>query len=674
MATKTLFSTPRAVQTIELLAPILGAFLCAHALTAEQDGVGELVFVRPVSSEKVLLLRLALIFGFVFAVLAPAFVLYVIGIDDFPLGMVILATLPSVLALSLLAMVLASTLRHPLLGFAGAGAFWALDLALGGYFNPLVSLHGYADYTAGRDMSEQWILNKTVLLAVSALLYVLQRRVLGTPAPPRRWSAAVRGVALTVALAVAYVASGAACKMGYGLAHERDLGYHARAWYQRQFGGYGPIPVARMFGRAFVLYVQAEPEREGQLGHMGGRTLMTRVDVGRMREVVERFPDSMWADNAQFEIANAARKQLSGTHWVVAAYQPGNQPPRVARIAEDLTAAAGEFQSLADRYPESPFAPLALAQRAAIGLRLLDLEMARQSFERLLETEARGPEMLEAGMSMSAVHLREGASEQALRAAEAAGGAAPWDRRAEALLAAARAVHQSRDMARARERYQQARAAAEDAVERAIRGEKTPSSIAKSELFERMNAVMRECDRFLDGQTKPPAVLPRGVQVSGQVAALDLDMPPARVAIGREQSRAGLPSPFLAGPAVSAATDGDGAFRLEEAPPGLYRTAAVAVQVPADSPDPAFGQFSLPLRIGGAPVEIPPVSVSAASSQPPPPPQEGAIGPRLRQPEGTEDTGRRWGRRGGSGTGDRGGRTMRRGGGGSRGGGRGGRR
>jgi hypothetical protein len=323
-----------------------------------------------------------------------------------------------------------------------------------------------------------------------------------------------------------------------------------------------------------------------------------------------------------------------------------------------------------DRYPESPFAPLALAQRAAIELRVLDFPVARGSFEQLLETGARGPEMLEAGMSMSAVYLREGASEQALRAAETAAGAAPWDRRAEALLAAARAVHQSGDAAGARERYQNARGAAESAVERAIRGEKTPSSIAKSALFERMNAVMRACDRFLDGRGQPPPTLPRGTKVSGHIGVPDFGMSPVRVAIGRVHTAGGLPSPFLEGPAVSVAADDEGAFRLEGVPPGLYHTAAIAAQVPADCPDLTFAQFPLPLRIGEAPVEIPPVAISAAS---PPPPQGNAI--RLRAPEGTGDTLQRSGRRGGGRAGGRGGRTLSRGAGDrSRGGGRGGRR
>ena len=119
MATATLFSPTRAAQTIELLAPILGAFLCAHILAPEQDGVGELVFVRPISIERVLLLRLAVIFAFVLVVLIPAFVIYQVGIDDFPLALTIVSAAPSVLFLSLLAMALASATRHPLIGFGG---------------------------------------------------------------------------------------------------------------------------------------------------------------------------------------------------------------------------------------------------------------------------------------------------------------------------------------------------------------------------------------------------------------------------------------------------------------------------------------------------------------------------------------------------------------------------
>jgi tetratricopeptide (TPR) repeat protein len=611
IATKTLFNAGAAAQTVELLAPILAAFLCAHALAAEQDGVGELVFVRPVSVEKVLLLRLAVIFCFVFAVLTPAFVIYLIGIDDLALGTTLLAAVPSMLFLSLLAMDLASAFRNPMLGFAGAGAFWAIDVTVGGYFNPLVSLQAYARFVGAEDMSEQWLLSKAVLLVLAGLLYVWQRRMLGTPPAPRRWTAAVRTAIAVALLALAYVTSGAAYKVAYGISHEGEMGYRARLWYQRQFSGYGPIPVAWMFGKAFPLYVQAEVRRDVPLADAGGRSLISRVDLDRMRSLVTRFPDSVWADNAQFEIASAAARRTDAGQWSVAAYQAGRADPTLIRVAEDVDGAAEEYQALVDRYPESPFAPLALAQRAAIGLRVLDFDMARSAYGRLVEQHPESAESYRAGMDMGALLLREGAFEEARQAAEVAAQLGPWDTRPEALLLAAEAVHGSGDEARAREHYQRARDAAVRAYDRAVAAEKIPSDMAKHELFERLDAVVHICEAALAGRGSIPTALPAEAEVVGRLVRDGAGVAGARVAIGRSPSEAGLPSPFVEGPAASAVTDEEGRFDLGPLPRGSYDAAAVAVPVGRDDPGAIVRGLAIPLEVDDSPITLSPIEVGS---------------------------------------------------------------
>ncbi len=605
MATAVAVSAPRAAQTIELLAPILCAFLCSHALAPEERGVGELVFVRPVSIEKVLLLRLCIIFAFVLAVLAPVFSVFTAKAPAFSPGLTILAAVPSVLALSVLAMTVASLMRNPMLGFAAAGVFWALDVLVGGYFNPLVTLHGYAGFLAGREMSELWKLNKGILVLIAGLLYVWHRRILTRPPAPRRWTAAVRAGAAIVLLLVTYVASGAVLKVTYGMRHEHELKHRTRMWYQQQFRGYGPIPVAWMFGPAFVQYVQAELDRDRPLAERG-EGLLTQVDIASMSRIVERYPHSAWADNAQFEIATHAGRQQLREPWILLA--SGQRGERLATIliGDDIESAAREYQLLAKRYPGSPLAPVALEEQAAIGLRLLDFETARGAYEQLIADYPDAPESCEAGLALAVLYLRSGTPEGALRAADVAARAAPWDRKAQALVLSGRAAHRAGDSTAARERYQRALSAARDTIERSTRGDKTPSRIPKAEVFTTNNAVIAEAESALAGRMRPlPRPLTTG-HVRGRVLVDGVTARPVRVALGARPSAEGLPSPFAEGPGVTGEVEHDGSFDLPAVPSGRYDVIACALRGPHGAPrwqlsgpvppiDIAQGEFELPL-------------------------------------------------------------------------------
>ena len=607
MATSSLFSPTRAAQTIELLAPILGAFLCAHALAPEQDGVGELVFARPLSFEKVLLLRLAVICGFVLAVLAPASIIYQVGIPNFPLGLALLAGLASMLFLSVLAMAVASGTRHPLLGLGAAGLFWALDGTVGGYFNPLVSLHSFADHLADQPMSEQWVVNKLVLIGLAALLYLWTRQILGRPASPRRWrTMAVAGLLVIVFLA-GYVTSGAAYKVGYGIRHERELGPRTLLWYQRQFRGYGPIPVAWMFGPAFPLYVQADLGRTQALAGRGTSTLWAPVDIPRMKLLLDRYPESIWADNAQFEIASEAARQRAPIPWLVLTYQHGKPEPERKVIQENLSLAAQEMQKLVDRYPDSPFAALALSRKALIGLALLDFETAAASYQRLLRDYPESPQAHDAGLELSALHLRAGRPEDALQAADTASNVAPWDIQAEALLAAARAAQEAGNREAARSRYERARSAAQRAIERALGQEPRPTRLPKDEFMRRADAVVSACNEALSGSLTPSSVHPAAAEVTGRLLRDGRGAAAIRVALGASPGSDGSPSPFLQGPAASSTTDAQGVFRLQSVTRGEYRVAAFAIPTPGGDRNWAVEGLPLPIRVEQSPVVIPPL-------------------------------------------------------------------
>ena len=616
MATATLFSPTRAAQTIELLCPILCAFLCAHALAPEQDGVGELVFVRPLSLEKILLLRLVVIFAFVFAVVSPAFIIYKVGIPDFPLGLTIVAALPSMLLMSALAMGLASATRRPIVGLGGAGAFWVLDLTKGRYFNPLASLHGFADYLAAQPMAEQWAAGKLVLIGLAALIYVLLRRGLGRPASPRRWMSLVRTAALVVVILVAYVASGATYKVAYGIGHERELANRVRLWYQLQFRGYGPLPVAWMFGPAFPLYVQAELGSDLPVGGGTTGTLWTPVDISQMELLLERYPKSIWADNAQFEVATYRRRLPGERAWLVIGCEADGREPRQTWVSENVAGALDEYERLVDDYPESPFAPLALSQRAHIGLSLLDFELSRSSYERLLRDYPEDAEAYAAGMGLSVLYLREGEWEKALQAADIAANVALWDVKGEALFAAAQAAEGAGEKEISRDRYARAREAAHDATERAIKGEKGPTRLTKGDLFERSNAVMRVCDAALSGEPRPVFVAPAGTEVVGRIVKDERGLPGVRVAIGAAPGPTGTPSPFVSGPVASATTDAEGAFRLTSVPPGGYGFAAFAMQLEGGEGDYSVAGLELPIGVAESPVVLPAVTVQRRARGP----------------------------------------------------------
>jgi tetratricopeptide (TPR) repeat protein len=616
MATGTLLSTVRAAQTIELLAPILAAFLSAYAMAPELGGVRELVFVRPVSFEKVLLLRLVGIIGFVFVVLLPLLVIYGVGIDGFPLARVLGAALVSMLFLSMLALAAAAGTRHPLAGLGAAGAFWALDLSVGAYFNPVVSLHGFANSLTGRPMAEQWVLGKLVLIGLAGIVYLWGRRMVGRPPAARRVrSAAVGGVVAAVVL-LAYIAAGAAYKVAYGLQHEHELGPRARGWYQRQFRGYGPIPVAWLFGPAFPLYVQAELGRDLPLGDRATAPTMMQADLAEMRMLIERYPDSIWADNALFEVASHLQRRSRADHlWAVITCEAGAGEPLVALRRADVEGAAREFERLVERYPDSHFAPLALSQRAAIALGLLDFTAARACYERLLEQYPSSPEAYEAGIRMNRVYARERRWPEALAAAEIAAGTATWELKAEALLAAAEAARNAGDPEAARGYYQRARAAAQSAVQRAMGGEKRPSGLGKGELFTRSNAVMRTCERALESDMAPTGgPRPAATEVRGRILDEGRTVRGAVVALGETLGPGGHPSPFVS-PAWSAKTDEDGVFELEGVGVGEYGVLAVAMPVASDRTEWDAEGPELPVRVGGAPVELPPLRLSVRAPE-----------------------------------------------------------
>lgn len=625
MATAGLSSPGRAAQTIEVLAPILGAFLCAHVLAPEQAGVRELVFARPISLEKVLLVRAAVMFAFVLAVLAPALLLYQVVVKGFPLGLVVLAALASMLFLSTLAMTAANATNNPLLGLGVAGAFWALDLARGTDLNALVTLHGLADRLREAPMSDQWVLGKLVLLALAGLLYLWSRRALGRPPAPRRWVAAVRGAAVALVVSVLYLGSGAGYKIAYGIQHEAELGNRALLWYKTQFGVYGPLPVARLFGPAFPLYMQPQGGGPAQFSWTGF-ALPTPGEVARMRQLVARYPRSIWADNATFEIARDHSRRPAAEPWAVTVHEAGGG--HTSELVEaDLEAARAGYLELVERYPSSAFAPIALEQAAAHSLSMLDFATAVSCYERLVRDYPTAREATQAGLGLSALYLRQGRWQEAIRAADIAAAAAPWDVQAEVLLTSAQVARQAGDGDGARQRYQRAHEAAREARQGASAHRERVSGLSGGQIVLRSDGVMRECEQALAGELRnatPPAP-PTGVAVIGRLERRGRPAAGARVALTAELDATGRPSPFVASPAAQGEADASGTFRLDGVAPGEYRVMAFACRQARGEPVWEVPHVELPVHVGTSAVTLPTYTFAAAqpparSVQPGPPP------------------------------------------------------
>jgi len=626
IATSGLSSAPGAAQTIEILAPILGALLCAYAVSPEHAGVGELVFVRPISLEKLLLLRLAAIFAFVLVLLIPPLVIFRLTVTDFAVLPALLSGLVSALFLSALAMALASATRQPLLGLGVAGAFWAFDFLLGAQFNPLLTLHTYAGYLGGAPMSELWLYGKAVLLVLAAALYLWNRQLLGRPAAPRRVLVIVRNVVLVVAILVAYLYTGAAGKLVYLLRNEANLGNQAWISYQQAFRVYGPLPVPWLFGPAFPLYLQAELGRTPPLLTSAAQSAQVRK---RMALVVEKHPRSLWADNAAFELARARSHAPAPQFLTILRYQAGQEPTQEV-VESDESGMAEALLAFAQHYPRSPFAPIALAQRAQVGGRLLDFDLTVDSYRRLVADYPTSEQSAKAGLTLAGLYLNEGRYDAVLAAAKVAAQTAPWDQKPTALLRAAFAAQQAGNATLAREYYQRARDETEVTRQRAgerAHGGKTKQSPAQ--IIAACTDVAEQARRALSGSLAPVSQLPQGrATVVGRLTRDGAGVPGARVIIG-------VPGLFPSANVAQATTRRDGSFEVVGLAPGSYATLAFAL--PDWFKTWEIGGLKLPVQVTGPRTILPPLSLVRQTVKPtltPPPPPPPALGFPVRSSNG----------------------------------------
>jgi tetratricopeptide (TPR) repeat protein len=364
------FSPALPAQSVEMITPLLAAFLGAHLLSAEyRSRIGALLASRPVNIGRIVVLRLMVMLALVWGLAALSLLAYTFWMEPFDLTPPILACLPSTLFLTMLALTFATLFRHSLAGFGVAALYWAFDLAPGAPLHPYLSLRSLSSYYAVLHFPDyqtflaSWWIAKAVLLVAALLLYLFHARLIFTLGSTYTLRTRRRALIGAAALLGFYLVSGAALKVGYGYAHRGKLPPNDVAWFRYQFAPYGPIPVAVLFGPAFTRYLGeftnpwrlVQDEESDLLGD-------TRKHRRGLQEVQERMPDSLWAPSAADARARIeARRQTK---------------------PEDAVA---YYRHIVERYPQSPYVDYALRQVARIFADAQRPEEARAAYMQLLQ-------------------------------------------------------------------------------------------------------------------------------------------------------------------------------------------------------------------------------------------------------------------------------------------------
>src|SRR5258706_4087406 len=128
-------------QQVELVTPLLAAFLSAHLLTAEyQSRIGSILASKPLDIGRVVLMRLVVVMGIVWGLGLLSLLAYYFWHERFDLVSTSIAGMISSFFLGMFALTFATLFRNPLAGFAVAALYWALDLPPGPPIHPFLTL------------------------------------------------------------------------------------------------------------------------------------------------------------------------------------------------------------------------------------------------------------------------------------------------------------------------------------------------------------------------------------------------------------------------------------------------------------------------------------------------------------------------------------------------------
>lgn len=364
------FSIDLPAQSIEMITPILGAFLGAHLLSAEYSSrVGALLASRPVNIGKIVILRVLVMLSLVLGLAGLSLLAFYMGLEPFNVTPFILACIPSTLFLTLLALTFATLFRHALAGFGVAALYWAFDLIPGAPLNPYLSLKSLASFYSvlaipdRQAFMQEWWIAKIALLIGAVLLYFFHSKIVFSLGAPLSLRLRRRAAFCAAALPLLYLFSGAAVKMSYGYSHRGKLAPNDLAWFRYQFASYGPIPMASLFGSDFTSYLGQGANlwriSEGEDTDLMGDNAK---HINDLHGILRRHPNSAWSPSAAEAIA-----RLEG------------------HLQKTPDEAIALYRSITERDPKSPYLGYAFRQTALALAEAGRADEAHTAYGELLE-------------------------------------------------------------------------------------------------------------------------------------------------------------------------------------------------------------------------------------------------------------------------------------------------
>lgn len=374
------FSSRIVATVAELMTPLTGAFLCAHALSPEyRSGISAVLASKPVSLLRVAALRVVLALAVAFGLTVTTLIVCSMLLRPVDLERPLLAALPSLWFLSMVALTFATLFRSSLGGFAVAAALWALDVRAGHTANPLFSLQGLSAVEDAQPLAHLWLINKAVLVVAGLLLLVWHGRLLRRLGRTADRADLTRVVLASSLLIVLYVVSGAAVGVSYAWTNRGNLKNRDVTWLRRQMTVYAPLPVSPLFGMPFTEYVAPFANKEAR--------------VRQLESALRRWPGSIWADSMAQDLA-------------------------VEQVTVDPAASAKASFQVADQYPTSPFAPIALGDILEIEEGTIPEEDRLRAARQLVREYPATIDVDKAGAYLESVHPETVQTEELLAAAE----------------------------------------------------------------------------------------------------------------------------------------------------------------------------------------------------------------------------------------------------------------
>lgn len=364
------FSSDLPAACVEMVTPILAAFLGAHLLSTEyRTRVGAILASRPVNIGRIVLMRLTVMLSLVWSLAILSLLAFRFMMQPFDLLPAFLACVPSTLFLTMVALTFATLFRQSLAGFAVAAVYWSLDLVPGLPIQPYLSLKSLSSYYAVQNnpllqtFLTSWWIAKAVLLVGAILLYFFHDRLVFSVGSQLTVSLRRRAAIAAAAAMLVYLLSGAIIKVTYGYSHRGALPRGDLAWFRTQMAPFGPIPVVSLFGPSFRSYI-------GDIGNpwriSGGdeADLLGNTDAHKraMHSALDRSPDGLWAPSLADGLAQLEAHGDLTPDGVVAYYR-----------------------SIVNRYPSSPYCQNALREIARTYSDANRTVDARAAYEELLK-------------------------------------------------------------------------------------------------------------------------------------------------------------------------------------------------------------------------------------------------------------------------------------------------